>query len=331
MLKQFIIIIAVFLFSSSEAKQWVEVNSSDIREPQFTSESNDLSLTEISFELSGYFLEPSKGGLIITAPGGVSMLKEGTPDLPIFTTSIQVPDLAKMELEVISSDYVDLKIESIAPSKGNITRDINISSIPFKKGSIYNKNSFYPENISYLRSPYIIRTKRGQAVVFQPFQYNPVRKTLRVHTNIIVKVKANGISTDNPLVRIPSKNRGEREMEEIYSRHFLNNVPTNDRYTPLDENGAMLIICYGPFIDAMQPFIDWKTKKGMHVELYDVNEIGDAADIKTFVEDYYYSNGINFLLLVGDIAQVPSPRFSEGAGSNSPSDTYYGFIPSQDY
>ena len=159
MLKQFIIIIAVFLFSSSEAKQWVEVNSSDIREPQFTSESNDLSLTEISFELSGYFLEPSKGGLIITAPGGVSMLKEGTPDLPIFTTSIQVPDLAKMELEVISSDYVDLKIESIAPSKGNITRDINISSIPFKKGSIYNKNSFYPENISYLRSPYIIRTR----------------------------------------------------------------------------------------------------------------------------------------------------------------------------
>ena len=113
MLKQFIIIFAVFLFSSSEARQWVEVNSSDIREPQFTSESNDLSLTKISFELSGYFLEPSKGGLIITAPGGVSMLKEGTPDLPIFTTSIQVPDLAKMELEVISSDYVDLKIESI--------------------------------------------------------------------------------------------------------------------------------------------------------------------------------------------------------------------------
>ena len=81
----------------------------------------------------------------------------------------------------------------------------------------------------------------------------------------------------------------------------------------------------------MQPFIDWKIKKGMHVELYNVDDIGDAADIKTFVEDYYYANGINFLLLVGDIAQVPSPRFSEGAGSNSPSDTYYGFIPSQDY
>ncbi|MFL3013375.1 MAG: C25 family cysteine peptidase, partial [Candidatus Neomarinimicrobiota bacterium] len=331
MLKQLIIILTVFLFSISEAKQWVEVNSSEIKESSFIHDSDGLSSTEISFELSGYFLKKSKDGVMITAPGGVSMLKKGAPDLPIFTTSIQIPDLAKMQLEVISSDYVDVKIESIVPSKGNITRNVDISSLPFEKSSIYDKNSFYPENISYLRSPYIIRTKRGQAVVFQPFQYNPIEGYLRVHTNITIKVKANGISTDNPLVRVPSKNRGEREMEEIYSRHFLNNVPTNDRYIPLDENGSMLIICYGPFIDAMQPFIDWKIKKGMHVELFDVDEIGEAADIKTFVEDYYYSNGINFLLLVGDIAQVPSPRFSEGAGSNSPSDTYYGFIPSQDY
>ena len=236
-----------------------------------------------------------------------------------------------MQLEVISSEYIDVRVESVIPSRGNITRDINISLVPFKKGLTYDKNSFYPDNIAFLRNPYIIRTKRGQAVVFQPFQYNPVDGILRVHTNITISVKADGISTDNPLIRLPSKNRGMREMEEIYSRHFLNNVPSNDRYTPLDENGSMLIICYGPFIDAMQPFIDWKIKKGMHVELYNVDDIGDATDIKTFVEDYYYANGINFLLLVGDIAQVPSPRFSEGAGSNSPSDTYYGFIPSQDY
>ena len=331
MLRQFIIIFTVFLFSSSEAKQWIEVNSSDVKKSSFTYQSNGLSSTEISFELSGYFLETSKNGVMITAPGGVSILKEGAPDLPVFTTSIQIPDLAKMQLEVISSEYIDVRVESVIPSRGNITRDININLVPFKKGLTYDKNSFYPDNIAFLRSPYIIRTKRGQTVVFQPFQYNPIDGILRVHTNITISVKADGISTDNPLVRLPSKNRGMREMEEIYSRHFLNNVPTNDRYTPLDENGAMLIICYGPFIDAMQPFIDWKIKKGMHVELYNVDDIGDAADIKTFVEDYYYANGINFLLLVGDIAQVPSPRFSEGAGSNSPSDTYYGFIPSQDY
>ena len=331
MLKQFIIIFTVYLFSSSEGRQWVEVNSSDIKKSSFNHESDGLSYSEISFELSGYFLDPTKDGLKITAPGGVSTLKEGAPDLPIFTTSIQIPDLAKMKLEVISSEFIDIKTERILPSKGNITRDINISSVPFKESSAYDNNSFYPDHISHLRSPYIIRTKRGQTVVFQPFQYNPTKGILRVHTNITISVKADGLSTDNPLLRIPSKTRGMREIEEIYRRHFLNNVSTNERYTPLDENGAMLIICHGPFTDAMQPFIDWKIKKGMHVELYDVDDIGDAADIKTFVEDYYYANGINFLLLVGDISQVTSPRFSDGAGSDSPSDTYYGFIPDEDY
>ena len=77
----------------------------------------------------------------------------------------------------------------------------------------------------------------------------------------------------------------------------------------------------------MQPFIDWKVKKGIETTLIDVSTLGDADDIKAFVEEYYYNHGINFLLLVGDIDQIPSRRFSEGAGSNSPSDTYYGFIP----
>ena len=120
-------------------------------------------------------------------------------------------------------------------------------------------------------------------------------------------------------------------MENIYKNHFPNYMPINDRYTPLDENGSMLIICHAPFIEAMQPFIDWKVKKGIETTLVDVSTIGGADDIKAFVEEYYYNHGINFLLLVGDIDQIPSPRFSEGAGSNSPSDTYYGFIPAEDY
>ena len=93
----------------------------------------------------------------------------------------------------------------------------------------------------------------------------------------------------------------------------------------------MLIISDANFMNTMQPFIDWKVKKGIETTLVDVSTIGDADDIKAFVEEYYYNHGINFLLLVGDIDHIPSPRFSEGAGSNSPSDTYYGFIPAEDY
>ena len=34
---------------------------------------------------------------------------------------------------------------------------------------------------------------------------------------------------------------------------------------------------------------------------------------------------------MGDIDQIPSPRFSEGAGTNSPADPYYSFMVGEDY
>lgn len=331
MIKNFLIIVVLFASSILSAKQWVEVYSDSPVESSFSYESDGLASTRITFKLSGYFKDNSKNGLKITSPGSVSLLEKGAPDLPIFSTSIQVPDLAEMELEIIESDFVEININDIIPSKGNVTRDVNISSLPFEKGYRYGQNILYPAEISFLRRPHIIRSVRGQAVVFQPFQYNPELGVLRIYTDIIIAIKQNGLSADNPLTRHPSKKRGVKEMENIYKNHFPNYMPINDRYTPLDENGSMLIICHAPFIEAMQPFIDWKVKKGIETTLVDVSTLGGADDIKAFVEEYYYNHGINFLLLVGDIDQIPSPRFSEGAGSNSPSDTYYGFIPTEDY
>ena len=326
------IIYAILLFLSNLfAKEWIASSVSIPRESDISVLSNSEESIRINFELSGYHIDNTKYGSHITTPGAVSMLIKDAPDLPIITESILIPDLAHMELTIISKDFVDVPIEGIIPSKGNITRDVNLNNIPFIKGEVYNRNSFFPSDISYLRSPHIIRSKRGQTIVFQPFQYNPIQKILRVYTRIVIEVNANGLSTDNPLVRYPGKSSGVREMEEIYKHHFINYSSSLDRYTPVNEDGSMLVICYGPFIESMQPFINWKNKKGVKTELVDVADIGDADAIKTFVEDYYYNYGLNFLLLVGDIAQIPSPRFSEGAGSNSPGDPYYGFIPADDY
>ena len=332
MINRNIIAIIFFIVGNLFSRDWVEVNSPSPSEPAIVVLSNTQEAVKLSFELSGYFSEKTIGGTKITIPGGVPILEKGSPELPIITRSIQIPDLAKMELKVLSSNFIDILVQDIAPSKGNLTRDINIQNVPYEKGIQYQEDSFFPNKISRMRDPYIIRTERGQTVVFQPIQYNPVRNILRVYTNIILEISQVGISSVNPLVRYPNRNSGVREMEEIYKQHFINYASTTNRYEPLDEDGSMLIICYEPFIDAMQPFIDWKTRKGQRTELVSLSDIGDNADaIKSYVEEYYYEYGLNFLLLVGDIAQIPSPRFSEGAGSNSPSDTYYGFIPTGDY
>ena len=48
-------------------------------------------------------------------------------------------------------------------------KDDNTILSVFEKGYRYGQNSLYPAEISFLRRPHIIRSVRGQAVVFQPF------------------------------------------------------------------------------------------------------------------------------------------------------------------
>ena len=65
--------------------------------------------------------------------------------------------------------------------------------------------------------------------------------------------------------------------------------------------------------------------------MVNVSEIGDVEAMEQFIEDQYYENGIAFVLLVGDIAQIESIRRSNGNGSNSPSDNSFSFVAGDDY
>ena len=89
----------------------------------------------------------------------------------------------------------------------------------------------------------------------------------------------------------------------------------------------MLVISDVSFLDTMQPLVDWKNRKGIPTEMINVANIGSSScAITSFVQDYYYENGLTFLLLVGDEGQVPSIFVSGSA-----SDPSYGFIDGSDY
>jgi subtilisin-like proprotein convertase family protein len=69
----------------------------------------------------------------------------------------------------------------------------------------------------------------------------------------------------------------------------------------------MLVICYGDFMTAMQPFVEWKKQMGIPCEMVSVAAAGGtAAAIKSTVLNYYNTHDLAFVLLVGDAAQCPS-------------------------
>ncbi len=255
----------------------------------------------------------------ISLDGESNILLNGVPDLPNICRSIIIPDTAEMKVTLTSSNYEEYNNVLIAPSKGNLLRTVNPEDIPFVFGEIYNNNNFYPGKIVELDEPYILRDYRGQVVKFYPIQYNPVTKTMRFYKDITVEVSPIGTDTRNIINRDELPLKVETNFNQIYKHHFIN-YGTLDRYTPLEEQGNMLIITYDAFWNNMLPFYEWKILKGIPTEMVNVSTIGDANAIKAYISSYYNTKGLTFVLLVGDAAQVP-PYYLAGSASD-PSNTY---------
>ena len=249
------------------------------------------------------------------------ILKKGFPDLPNICRSVIIPNDAHMKINIIDADYQEIKDINIAPSKGDIVRPNTPGSTPFTFSDIYTKNTWYPENIIELRDPYILRDFRGQTIEFQPFQYNPAQKTLRVYTSLTVEMVPDGPGLVNVLNKPFSSQHYSKSYRQIYANHFLNFGDT--RYTMVPEEGNMLVICYDSFYDEMLPFVEWKNMKGIPTEMINVSETGGTAlEIDTYINDYYFANGLTFVLLVGDFAQIPSMDTPFSAHVSDPSYAY---------
>jgi hypothetical protein len=270
----------------------------------------------------------------ITIDDESNFIISGKPDLPNICRSIIIPDTAKMEIRVLSSNYEEIQGIKIAPSKGIIKRSINPDDVAYEFDEIYQKNAFFPETIVELQDPYILRDYRGQVVQINPFQYNPVEETLRCYTDITVEISPSGSDTVNVLTRTKQLNSIDVDFKQIYNRHFINFGIIG--YPPVTEQGNMLIIVYDAFWDSMLPFVNWKNMKGVPTEMIKVSEIGNANAIKLYIEQYYTDNGLTFVLLVGDADEVPSlytsmytygasdPSYSYIVGSDNYQDLFIG-------
>lgn len=260
---------------------------------------------------------------ILLANAATPILRAGAPDLPKFSTSLIIPDLASMDVEILSDDYTYYANVSIAPSLGNLSRNMLPNDSNRIKGAVYQQNEFYPSQIATLRNPYIINDFRGTTLTVYPFQYNPVTRILRVHTQISLRVKQNTLAPINVFNRLKPI-AITNESSQMYARQFLNY--SSARYAALEEDGELLIIAHGPFMNAMLPFIKWKNEKGIKTTMVNVADIGNNSNgIKNYIASYYQNHTLAYVILVGDIAQIASPTLSGGK-----SDPSYGYISGND-
>jgi len=262
-------------------------------------------------------------------------LKRGMPALPNVSRSVVIPDDRRVSVRVLYSHYVDFPGIDVAASKGEIERSVDPRAVPYEFDAFYESGGWYPADIASIRSPYILRDVRGVVVVVNPFQYDPDTRILRVYDRVTVEVVPDGPAEVNVLSSRPPSGR-VRDFEKLYERHFLNYdrelhgvgaARRGSRYTSLGEAGSILVISYGSFMSAMEPFVEWKNQLGVPCEMVDLVTAGvTAPGIRDYIQEYYDSHGVTFVLLVGDADQIPT--LTANGGTSDPS---FSLVAGDDY
>jgi len=282
----------------------------------------------LEYTLTGFTLDPVQiegrtYQRVILGDEG-HLLEAGLPELPTIARSVIIPDNAEMEVRVVSATYRDFESIDVAPSKGNLLRTEDPVAVPFRFGTTYGENAWWPEKIATSREPYILRDFRGLTVLIDPIQYNAVTHALRAYDRIVVEIVPVGLGGANVIDRVAPPTRVNAAFGEIYRTHFLN--AGGDRYTPIDEVGEMLVIANDAWVANMVPFVAWKNQMGIKTTLVAKSEVGTtAAQFKTYIQSFYNTHDLAFVLLIGDAAQIPSLT-----NGGAPADPMYALVNGTD-
>jgi hypothetical protein len=319
---------------AGSGQSWIQLSPGEAKVPE-------ISLIESSFEqvifevkVSGMWSEEvgTKGGVfnqLIIPEGGIASII-GEPRLPVISKMVQIPYGAEVDVEVISFESKESSLEEL----GIANRILPVQPpIPKVEGAwkdaqfvidqdYYQRDVFSPSEVVKKGEIGIIRGHRFVVVEIYPVSYNPKAGRLRLYSLVKVKVTLTGsdvTTTENMLFRYASP-----PFEELCLEFFINYESYADivRGAPQLPIGY-LIITHQDFYANVAPLVEWKTKKGFHVTVLQVPDIGSTTTaIKDSIQSAYNNWDIppTYVLFVGDVGFIPT---FTGSYSGSATDLYY--------
>jgi len=320
-----LLLVAALLLPGASLARWIDLGGDGVAIELLES---DAERSVIAITVGGFEATPvAIGGETyyqIHADGAHVQHEAGLPALPDVRRSLRIPDDRAMEVRVLRDEYVDLPALPVAPSKGHLPRSIDPASVPYTFDAFYAGAGTYPPELAAGETPYILRDWRGMIVDANVFQYRAATQELRVHTQLVLEVRAAGAGVTNVIERTAPPQKIDTQFAKLYERQFLNYG--GGRYDPVLEDGGLLIIAYDAFLPHVQPLYEWKLQKGMETRLVGLSEIGSSSSaIDSYIEQQYNDWGPAYVLLVGDAAQVPTMSYGNG------SDPSYTLVSADDY
>ena len=272
------------------------------------------------------------GGLFkaIESEGFVKSFRKGHPDLPFKTKLLQIPAGASIELKVegYEEEIVQLKQrgvhQKIMPAQPSRPKEREVKEKFYYDEQVYKTNRFLGREMVKVEEIGTMRDIRLGRLKISPFQYNPVKNQLKVIRNLQFSISFTGGKTNKDGSGIKSSSNPYYKLVE---NNTINKTRTKDVREPSSGDVPFTYVIVSPpeFEDHLQPFIEWKEKKGFHVVEGYTDSIGSSkVEIKDFLKQLYEKpaqSPPSFVLLVGDVGQIPS--WPSRIGGSHVTDLYY--------
>jgi len=300
----------------------------------FSIHSESPEVLSINNSLSGIEFKEvkTKAGVFskIIIEGYTNNHKPGYPELPVLSMIIEVPYGAEISFKIVGfeKELVDLNsvgiTSKIAPSQPPVSKSTDPDKINYiYNEAVYNSDktiSSDPVKVEYIGK---MRGRQLARLTLSPFSYNPVQNVLEVLNGLEVEIKFE--NADFALT--------QELREKYYSPYFENDFENILGYQIEQSKDSltrypvkMVIVSDPMFQTNLQPYVEWKTKKGFTVIVAYTNnpQVGNTTtSIKNYLQGLYNAGtpsdpAPTFIVFAGDVAQVPTFQ----AGGHV-SDLYY--------
>ena len=290
--------------------------------------------SEVLYHASSPFLkrsdDPSGRYCRIVIPGHHFTSETGTPELPVFSRIIEVPEGMSVKAtltEVISSRirFSDQQMKGllIYPSQRARTKN----ELPDEKVVIIDKKVYQTRGIIKHDTVMITRVGKFRGrdlmnIAIYPAFYDPSSESVDLITSMKVDIGFEPCITKGTITEPFPDSKGGDDSK-LFIPGYSNKPVT------------MVIITDSIFSKALKPLVQWKTRKGIKVKMV-YRESGPMdtvyKELKNKLTSIYETglasgNAPQYLMIVGDPSIIPTSR-----GTTNISDLYYGeFDGSGDY
>lgn len=309
--------------------------------------------TTVRIDIPGVFIytEEVDGEIFhrLSVPSRAVLTDIGKPELPLAGEIIEVPFEVDFRPELLKSETVTLERYKVYPAQPPLIDPPNDQNEFILDKPTYLKNADYPSTNVVIDDEdiAIIRGHRVLFIKFNPFQYNPVTRTVTAYPTLEVRLLFNHpaqlMAVDQ---RILSK-----DFEELLQASVLNyKDPERFFHVPLPENKELsgcdyLIITHDDFYKETDPnnplvrFVNWKQRKGYLTKVVKVGSIsgGNTPNaIKNYIQNAYtnWYPAPSYVLLVGDSDLVRAMQGSNHPRTGQPpiwTDLFYTNVDGNDY